>query len=76
MHGVRPQVSFLFQWLEQDFLGYLKEWEESVEGREGFSAAEKAMMLLSRETIEGLNITGTSSIYSGAPLEWTQWFVL
>ena len=48
------------QWLEKDFLGYLKEWEDSVKQREGFTDAEKTMMLLSQETLEGLHITGNS----------------
>ena len=46
------------QWLERDFLGYLDHWEESVWAREGFTPGEKAMMLLSRETREGLRMTG------------------
>ena len=46
------------QWLENDFLGYLKEWKESVDGRPGFTKAEKAAMCLSQATIEGLHITG------------------
>lgn len=46
------------QWLEEDFLGYLSEWEESVKQRQGFTDAEKNMMLLSHETLEGLHITG------------------
>ena len=50
------------QWLENEFLGYLKEWEKSVEQRNGFTAAQKRMMILSNETIEGLKITG-SCIY-------------
>ncbi len=37
---------------------YLAEWERSVADRDGFSRAQKAMMTLSRETIEGLRITG------------------
>ena len=48
----------LSQWLEKDFLGYLQEWEESVNSRLDVSDTNKAKMLLSRETIEGLHITG------------------
>ena len=44
--------------LEQDFLGYLDSWEKDVNAREGFTADEKKRMLLSQETIEGLQITG------------------
>ena len=44
-------------WLENDFLQYLATWEENVEQRPGFKPAEKSLMLLSRETREGLRIT-------------------
>lgn len=33
-------------------------WKSSVESREGFTDAEKNAMLLSTETLEGLQITG------------------
>ena len=46
------------QWLQKDFLGYLDDWEASVTAREGFSEAEKASMTLSKETVEGLRLTG------------------
>ena len=45
------------QWLRETFLGYLDEWEQSVEKRPGFSKLMK-MMLLSPETLLGLRITG------------------
>lgn len=48
----------ILQWLKEDFLGYLNEWEVSVEQRPGFTSSQKNMMLLSRETIEGLRTTG------------------
>ncbi len=48
----------MLQWLEKDFLGYLKEWEDSVETRTDVPKAEKPTMLLSRATREGLRITG------------------
>ena len=47
------------QWLEEDFLGFLDEWEASVKIRPGFSKGEK-MMLLSPATMLGLRITGES----------------
>ena len=47
------------QWLSDDFLGYLNDWSESVKGRQGFTPAQKQMMELSRETLEGLRMTGT-----------------
>ena len=40
--------------LKDDFLGYLAEWNKSV----GFTAAQRQQMMLSRETVEGLTITG------------------
>ena len=47
-----------FQWLEREFLGYIKEWEKSIEMREGYSKTEKNKMLLSDETRKGLKMTG------------------
>lgn len=48
-------------WLENDFINYFKEWDESVDNRPGkFSSAQKNMMKLSRETVEGLFITARS----------------
>ena len=46
------------QWLENKFLGYLDEWKSSVASREGLTLMEEAKMCLSRETLEGLHITG------------------
>ena len=41
-------------------MGYLDEWEASVSAREGFTRSKKAMMTLSNETLEGLQLTGTN----------------
>ena len=46
------------QWLEKDFLGYLKEWKRSVDERPGFDKSARAKMMLSYETIEGLKMAG------------------
>lgn len=46
------------KWLETDFLGYLDEWDSSIEGRSGFTEAEKKKMHLSDETLNGLRMTG------------------
>lgn len=47
------------QWLEEDFLGYLEEWESSVQEQDGdFTQAEFNKMKLSQETLQGLKITG------------------
>ena len=54
----------LMQWLERDFLGYLKEWEDCVNARTDVPDAQKPMMLLSRETMEGLHITGNNNVYT------------
>ena len=49
------------QWLKEDFLGYLQEWDTSVEQRTGdFTEAERKKMRLSDETLEGLRMTGIS----------------
>lgn len=39
-------------------MGYLDTWNQSVESQEGFTTAQKQMMLLSQETLEGLRMTG------------------
>ena len=39
-------------------MGYLSEWKESVDNREGFEDSERSNMLLTRETLAGINITG------------------
>ena len=46
------------QWLEEEFLPYLDDWESSVKGRAGFSKLAQKQMLLSPETLLGLQITG------------------
>ena len=38
------------------------EWKESVDNRQGYTKEEKTMMLLARETIEGINITGIITV--------------
>ena len=45
-------------WLKKDFVDYLLELKSSVAVRDGFTAGEKAIKTLSRETIEGLRLTG------------------
>ncbi len=44
------------------FLGYLEEWQESVDGRADFNKTQKQMMTLTRETLEGLKITGIACL--------------
>ena len=50
-------MHFLLQWLEDDFLGYLNQWERSVKVRQGFNKKEKARMMLSPATMLGLRMT-------------------
>jgi len=52
-------VNISIQWLENDFLGYLKSWETSVKQCKGFSAKQKKMMLMPEETRQG--VTGILS---------------
>ena len=53
----------ILQWLKHDFLGYLDEWEASSQAQEGLSQAEKNKLCISRETLEGLRITGGTHAY-------------
>lgn len=48
--------------IEEDLLGYLKEWEDSVNACEGLSAAQKAVRLISRESRERLYMTVQSLV--------------
>jgi len=47
------------QWLEEDMIAYLDNWEKSVEERDGFKdrKQEQNMMLLPLETRQGIRIT-------------------
>ena len=45
-------------WLEDEFLGYLDEWKKYVNSDKSLSSADKARMMLSRETLERITITG------------------
>jgi hypothetical protein len=48
------------KWLEEDFIQYLDNWAKEVAERPGdYSKTERSKMLLSKETVEGLKITGT-----------------
>lgn len=52
------------QWLEDDFIGYLDAWEESVQALHGFTKTQKNKMLLSPETRLGLRTTGKQRLNS------------
>lgn len=52
-----------FQWLESNFLGYLREWLQSTKDRQGdFTKNARSKMFLSWQTYEGLQITVHSVI--------------
>ena len=46
------------QWLQNDFLTYLTEWEEEVAAIPGLKKNEMQKLCLSKETMVGLKITG------------------
>ena len=46
------------QWLKNDFLNYLDDWEDSANSQEDLSKSEQNRLCLSRETLEGLRMTG------------------
>ena len=45
------------------FLGYLRDWEQHVNDLPGYTAAQRETMLLSRETREGIKISGVYLLY-------------
>ncbi len=52
-----------FKWLEEEFLGYLKDWKESIDKRDGnYDESAKSKMFISWQTYEGLKISVYSSI--------------
>ncbi|XP_070537602.1 uncharacterized protein [Ptychodera flava] len=52
-----------FEWLQRDFLGYFRDWEQSVMDREGhFTKTERNAMCISKQTIEGLKMTVNSFV--------------
>ena len=48
-------LQLLLLWLENDFLAHQQVWEDSVEDSQEY---ERKKMMLSQETLEGLQITG------------------
>ena len=50
------------QWLENDFLKHLHDWEVYAEKQSNGCVKAKNKMMLSRETLEGLHITGELNI--------------
>jgi len=41
----------------QEFLDYLDEWKTEVENKRGFSKGEKAKMMLSQQSLDGIEMT-------------------
>ena len=58
LHAVTTLATNPMQWLEDEFLGYLQNWEGSVMAQSGLSMKEKNSMLLSPETRFGIEVTG------------------
>jgi hypothetical protein len=54
-----------FTWLKDVFLEYLKGWEEEVQKKDGYTALQKAKMILSHETLYGIRMTVTSFLEVG-----------
>lgn len=44
--------------MKEEFLQYLKDWEDSVEMRKGYTPKAKSMMLIAQETRFGIRATG------------------
>lgn len=47
-----------FQWLKEEFLQYLQDWENSVEQRKRYTPKAKSRMLITKETRFGIYATG------------------
>ena len=58
----RERDDWRFQWLETEFLGWLKCWENEVKNVPGLSKSEKNEFILSYQTLEGLRITTKSYV--------------
>ena len=56
-HTMIFSLSFL-QWLKEEFIEYLGEWQQSVLARDGYNRMQRSKMLLSPETLLGIRITG------------------
>ena len=44
--------------MQDEFLGYLNDWQSEVDSCTDLTPKDKAKRLLSKETMEGLHITG------------------
>lgn len=60
------------QWLKEDFLGYISEWEREINNLPGLKSKEKQKRCLSKETMQGINITGTVCVANHLKfIHWT-----
>jgi len=47
------------QWLKEEFLPYLQQWQQSVDAQKGpFTPKDKVMMVLTQKTRFGIHATG------------------
>ena len=60
--SIHVSCALHLQWLQEDFLAYLRDWEESVSQRTEYTVKEKGKMLLSAETRYGIEVTGENYI--------------
>lgn len=51
-----------FQFLADEFIGYIENWKQSVEARPGFTKSQKNKMFLIYQTYDGLKTTVNSTI--------------
>ena len=71
-----------FQFLEDEFLNHFHRWREAVEAREGFSKQEKSRMFMSKQSYEGVQVTGTNHVsynrlhISIRPNPWNSMYLL
>ena len=60
IYGINIKL-YLFlpiQWLEDDFLKWLDEWEQQVKSKKDLKSKERNKLILSKETLIGIRITG------------------
>lgn len=53
-----PRSTFSPKFLKKEFLPYFAAWKKSVSEREGYSNEAKSRMMLSQQTLTGIEITG------------------
>ncbi len=67
-------IHVCIQWLQDEFLPYLDEWERSVQALKGYKKGQKNRMLISKETMLGLRMTGMYEMLLGIQLLSTTHF--